>query len=56
MAIMLADGGDCVSDLAVLRGQEALFGPMASNVTAWRVLREEAPGRLVELRTARAEA
>jgi Transposase DDE domain group 1 len=55
-AVMLATGGNCVSDLATLRGQEALFGPMASNVTAWRVLRQKAPGCLAELRTARAAA
>jgi hypothetical protein len=55
-AIMLATGGDCVSDLAVLRGQEMLFGPMASNVTAWRVLRQKAPGCLAGLHTARAKA
>jgi hypothetical protein len=27
LAVMLADGGDCLSDLAVLRDQPALFGP-----------------------------
>jgi hypothetical protein len=30
LAVMLADGGDCRSDLAVLRDQPALFGPVAS--------------------------
>ena len=34
-AVMLADGGDCLSDLAVLRDQPELFGAVAS--TAWRV-------------------
>ena len=38
LAVMLADGGDCLSDLAVLRDQPALFGPVASTPTAWRVL------------------
>jgi Transposase DDE domain group 1 len=26
LAVSVADGGDCVTDLGVLRGQEALFG------------------------------
>ena len=38
LAVMLADGGDCLSDLAVLRDQPGLFGPVASTPTAWRVL------------------
>jgi Transposase DDE domain group 1 len=29
LAVMLADGGDCLSDLAVLRDQPELFGPVA---------------------------
>lgn len=35
---MLADGGDCLSDLKVLRDQPELFGEVASDPTAWRVL------------------
>ena len=38
LAVMLADGGDCLSDLAALRDQPELFGPVASTPTAWRVL------------------
>jgi hypothetical protein len=38
LAVMLADGGDCLSDLAVLRDQPELFGPVASTPTAWRVV------------------
>jgi hypothetical protein len=30
LAVVLADGGDCLSDLAVLRDQPELFGPVAS--------------------------
>src|SRR5215213_6708303 len=30
LAVMLAGGGDCLSDLAVLRDQPELFGPVAS--------------------------
>lgn len=38
LAVLLADGGDCLSDLAVLRDQPELFGPVASTATAWRVI------------------
>src|SRR6266508_1406849 len=38
MAVMIADGGDAISDLAVLRNQPDLFGPVASNSTGWRTL------------------
>ena len=43
LVVMLADGGDCVSDLAVLRDRPELFGQVASTPTAWRVLAEELP-------------
>lgn len=39
LAVAIADGADCLSDLAVLRNQAELFGPVASNPTAWRALR-----------------
>ena len=45
LAVLLADGGDCLSDLAVLRDQPALFGPVASTATAWRVV-ERSPATL----------
>jgi hypothetical protein len=38
LAVMLADGGDCLSDLATLRDEPSLFGAVASDPTAWRVL------------------
>ena len=38
LAVMLADGGEAISDLAVLRDQPALFGEVASVPTAWRTL------------------
>ena len=34
LALTLADGGDCLSDLSVLRDQPALFGAVASTPTA----------------------
>ena len=58
LAVMLADGGDCLSDLAALRDQPALFGPVASTPTAWRVVERTAsdPDGLARLRAARAHA
>lgn len=54
---MLADGGDCLSDLAALRDQEDLFGRVASNATAFRVLDALSSPELLEcLRAARARA
>lgn len=47
MALGLADGATCVSDLAVLRDQQRLFGPVASHPTAWRAFNRLGP---VELR------
>ena len=38
LAVMLADGGVAIGDLAVLRDQPNLFGSVASTATAWRVL------------------
>jgi hypothetical protein len=58
LAVLLADGGDCLSDLAVLRQQPELFGPVASTPTAWRVIERVAgdPDGLAGLRGARAHA
>jgi hypothetical protein len=58
LAVLLADGGDCLSDLAVLRDQPVLFGPVASTPTAWRVVERAAsdPDGLARLRAARAHA
>ena len=58
LAVMLADGGDCLSDLGVLRAQPELFGEVASTPTAWRVVERLAtdPDGLARLRAARAHA
>ena len=58
LAVMLADGGECVSDLGAVRDQQALFGPVASNSTAFRVIDGIAsePGLLEALREAHARA
>ncbi len=56
LAVMLADGGEAIADLAVLRDQPALFGPVASDPTAWRLLSRLDDSVLAELRSARAYA
>jgi hypothetical protein len=57
MAVMLADGGECVSDLGAVRDQQALFGQVASDSTAFRVIDRVAAERLLdELRAAHASA
>ena len=38
LAVMLADGGDCLADLRAVRDQQPLFGPVASDATAFRVI------------------
>ena len=38
LVVMLADGGDAISDLASLRDQPDLFGQVASTPTAWRII------------------
>jgi hypothetical protein len=57
LAVMLADGGECISDLGAVRDQEALFGPVASDSTAFRVIDRVASEQLLgELRAAHARA
>ncbi len=56
LAVMLADGGRCVSDLAALVGQPALFGEVASVSTARRVVLSVGERELVAIRAARARA
>ncbi len=56
LATSIADGGDCVSDLGVLAGQRDLFGEVASNSTAHRVIGSVGEVELEALRVARAAA
>jgi Transposase DDE domain group 1 len=58
LAVMLADGGECVSDLGAQRDQAALFGPVASDSTAFRMVDRVAsePGLLDAVRAAHARA
>ena len=58
LAVMLADGGDCLADLRAVRDQEPLFGEVASNATAFRVIDAIAgdAALLAALRAARARS
>ncbi|MFD8193891.1 IS1380 family transposase [Streptomyces wuyuanensis] len=56
LAVMLADGGEAIADLAVLRDQGEVFGPVASTPTAWRLLADTDDRTLTALRSARAHA
>jgi hypothetical protein len=58
IAVMLADGGECVSDLGGQREQAALFGQVASDSTAFRTVDRVAstPGLLKAVRAAHARA
>jgi hypothetical protein len=56
LAVMLADGGVVIGDLAVLRDQPGVFGPVASTATAWRVLCSVEEALLEKVKVARAAA
>jgi hypothetical protein len=59
LAIAVALGGDCLADLAVLRAQPELFGPVASDPTVSRLIERLAADpdtAVTAIRTARAAA
>jgi hypothetical protein len=56
VAVMLADGGEAITDVEVLRGVPELFGAVASDATVWRVLGAIDDAGLTRLRGARAAA
>lgn len=56
VAVMLADGGTHVSDLRVLRNQPDLFGLVASDATAWRIIDSVDAAVTAQIATARADA
>jgi len=53
---MLADGGDALTDLGVLRDQPTLFGQVASDATAYRCVERLDAGMLAGIRDGRAAA
>ena len=59
LAVMLALGGDCLADIAMLRAEPGLFGPVASDPVVSRLvsgLAGDAPRALKAIRAARAAA
>jgi hypothetical protein len=59
LAIALALGGDCLADIALLRAEPGVFGPVASDPTVSRTidrLAEDAPRALAAIDAARAAA
>lgn len=55
LAVMLADGGDALCDLGALRDQPTLFGPVASDSTAFRLIETLDETRVKQIHQARAE-
>ena len=56
MAVAVADGATTISDVAVLADQAALFGPVASDSTCWRLLERLDAAQLGAVARARAAA
>jgi Transposase DDE domain group 1 len=56
LAVAIADGADAVTGIGVLRDRQALFGPVASMPTAWRLLDRVDEAHLPRVRAARAAA
>jgi hypothetical protein len=58
LAVTLAGGGECVSDLALVREQQALLGLVASDSTAFRTIDRIAsdPVLMAAVRAAHARA
>lgn len=54
VAVMLADGGEAIGDINVLRHQGQVLGPAASAPTVWRALDELTPAALKRIEMARA--
>jgi hypothetical protein len=54
VAVMLADGGETIADIDVLRHQRDVVGAVASAPTVWRALDELTPARLRRIEIARA--
>ena len=54
VAVMLADGGEAIADIDVLRHQSSVLGSVASPPTVWRALDEVTPSKARKIATARA--
>src|SRR3954447_5915166 len=55
LAVMIADGGEAICDIDVLRHQSEVFGPVASDTTVWRTLDEIGAAQLRCIAAARAK-
>jgi hypothetical protein len=55
LAVMIADGGEAICDIEVLRHQGEVFGPVASPSTCWRALDAIGPAQLRRIARARAQ-
>ncbi|HEY8449079.1 MAG TPA: IS1380 family transposase [Bacillota bacterium] len=55
LAVMIADGGEVIADIDVLRHQHEVFGQVASDTTVWRALNEIGAGGLRRIAKARAK-
>lgn len=56
LAVAIADGADCLADMAIVGEQSELFGPVASIATAWRAIEATACTELAGIRQAVASA
>jgi hypothetical protein len=56
LAVAIADGAECICDIAVLADQPGLFGPVASDSTVWRLLDQLGEPELAAVAAARAAA
>jgi hypothetical protein len=56
LAVAVADGAECISDIAVLADQPGLFGAVASDSTVWRLLAQLNDPELAGIAAARAAA
>src|SRR5215207_4281091 len=56
VAVAVADGAECISDIAVLADQPGLFGSAASDSTVWRLLDQLGEPELAAVAAARAAA
>jgi hypothetical protein len=56
LAVMIADGGDALAHLAVLRDQDKLFGAVASDATAWRCVDRVDEAHLARMQAVRNQA
>ena len=56
LGVAIADGADCLADLAAMKQEEELFGPVASVATAWRAIQATTSVELRAIPVALAQA